>query len=301
VLLVQGNVDQELRWERAGVRRVFQRYGELTRDALIELGDQAPLLVVWPESALQIGVEDPSYGLVLRRISKHVPLLLGAPHAEIRDGQRSTYNSASLMRGDLTPLRYDKRRLLPFSETSPLGGVLDLGSAGDLDPESFAAGGFPAVFEVGGQRAGLLICMEALYPQLGRELVELGATFLVNLSNDGWYRGHGAARQHLEQVRFRAIETGLPVVRATTTGISAVIDPLGEIVALLGEGEAGVLDSALPAPRPPTLYAQVGDAFAGLCLAGWLCGAGVAIGLARRSPAQLGSSSRAAVGSRPTA
>ncbi|MDH3685670.1 MAG: apolipoprotein N-acyltransferase [Myxococcales bacterium] len=281
LLLVQGNVDAELQWKRAGVREVFQRYGALTRDALIRR-DAPPFLVVWPESALQVGVGHPTYRLVLERMSKRVPLLVGAPHAETEDGELRTFNSATLIRGELPRVRYDKRRLLPFSETSPFGGLLDLGRAGELEPEAFTAGKAPAVLQVGRQRAGVLICMEALYPELGRELAEQGATFLVNLSNDSWYRGHGAHRQHLEQVRFRAVETGLPVVRATTTGITAVIDPFGEVVATLPAGTTDVLDAELPMPLTSPLYARIGDAFGLACLSGWFLAVAAAFRRAHR-------------------
>jgi len=268
VLLVQGNAAPELQWEQSGVRQIFQRYGTLTRDALIR-SDVAPFLVVWPESALQVGVEHPTYRLVLERMSKRVPLLVGAPHSQTENGELHTFNSATLIHGKLPLLRYDKRRLLPFSETSPFGGLLDLGRAGELEPEAFTAGEAPAVLQIGRQRAGVLICMEALYPELGRELAERGATFLVNLSNDSWYRGRGANRQHLEQVRFRAVETGLPVVRATTTGITAVVGPFGEVVAALPIGTTDVLDVELPMPLASTLYARIGDAFALACASGW--------------------------------
>ena len=276
VLLVQGNVEAGLRWKRAGVRQVFQRYGTLTRDALAPR-EEAPLLVVWPESALQVGVEHPTYGLVLERMSKRAPLLVGAPHARTEDGEVRTFNSATLIRSGEPSLRYDKRRLLPFSETSPFGGLLDLGRAGELEPESFSPGTQPGLLALGSHRAGVLICMEALYPELGRELAELGATFILNLSNDGWYRGRGADLQHFEQVRFRAVETGLPVVRATTTGVTAIIDPLGDVVAAVPVEAADVLDAELPGRLPPTLYARIGDVFALTCVGVWLLAVGLAL------------------------
>jgi apolipoprotein N-acyltransferase len=83
--------------------------------------------------------------------------------------------------------------------------------------------------------------------------------WIVNLTNDGWFGISTGPYQHLQQARLRAVEQGLPLVRAANTGISAVVDPLGRIVAQLELGREGVLDSSLPAAIPPTLYARTGN------------------------------------------
>jgi apolipoprotein N-acyltransferase len=103
-----------------------------------------------------------------------------------------------------------------------------------------------------------LICYEAIFPG---DIVPRDDRpgWIVNLTNDGWFGISTGPYQHLQQTRMRAIEEGLPVVRAANTGISAVIDPMGRIVARLGLGLEGVLDSGLPAAIPPTVYARVGD------------------------------------------
>jgi apolipoprotein N-acyltransferase len=107
-------------------------------------------------------------------------------------------------------------------------------------------------------RALPLICYEAIFPG---DIVERDDRpgWIVNLTNDGWFGISTGPYQHLQQARLRAIEQGLPVVRAANTGISAVIDPLGRIVAVLGLGAEGVLDAGLPSPIPPTVYARTGD------------------------------------------
>jgi apolipoprotein N-acyltransferase len=103
-----------------------------------------------------------------------------------------------------------------------------------------------------------LICYEVIFPGT---IAARGdrAGWIVNLTNDGWFGISTGPYQHLQQARLRAIEEGLPLVRAANTGISAVIDPLGRIVARLGLGSEGVLDSALPAAIPPTPYVRSGD------------------------------------------
>jgi apolipoprotein N-acyltransferase len=103
-----------------------------------------------------------------------------------------------------------------------------------------------------------LICYEAIFPG-GVAAGEDRPGWIINLTNDGWFGISTGPYQHLQQARLRAIEQGLPVVRAANTGISAVIDPSGRIVARLGLGVEGVLDSGLPSAGPPTIYARAGD------------------------------------------
>src|SRR5581483_7413322 len=115
-------------------------------------------------------------------------------------------------------------------------------------------------------RALPLICYEAIFPGTVADLNDR-AGWIVNLTNDAWFGMSTGPYQHLQQARLRAIEQGLPVVRAANTGISAVIDPLGRIVARLGLGIEGVLDSTLPSANPPTVYARAGDIPAAMMLA----------------------------------
>jgi apolipoprotein N-acyltransferase len=103
-----------------------------------------------------------------------------------------------------------------------------------------------------------LICYEAIFPGSVASRDDRPG-WIVNLTNDGWFGISTGPYQHLQQARLRAVEEGLPVVRAANTGISAVIDPLGRIVARLDLGVEGVLDSSLPSAIPPTIYARYGD------------------------------------------
>jgi apolipoprotein N-acyltransferase len=187
------------------------------------------------------------------------PVLVGAP----RTGKEGHHNSAALMIPNEEIRYYDKMRLLPFSETHPIDHLRSLPAHGDDHPFGYIAGARPGLFDWNEGRLGVLICFEAIYPSLARDLALQGATAIVNLSNDGWYRGSGGPEQHLGQVVFRAIETGLPLIRSTTTGISAVISPSGEIVARLEEGERGILRVSVPtARREATLYVRHGDVYA---------------------------------------
>src|SRR6202040_425445 len=103
-----------------------------------------------------------------------------------------------------------------------------------------------------------LICYEVIFPGEIESRDERPG-WIVNVTNDGWFGISSGPYQHLQQARLRAIEEGLPIVRAANTGISAVIDPMGRVVARLGLGVEGVLDSGLPSAIAPTLYARSGD------------------------------------------
>jgi apolipoprotein N-acyltransferase len=277
-VVVQAAVEPELRWQRAHATRVLRRHAELTREAI--RGASPTALIVWPENAIQTPPDDPTLGPPLRDFVARtgIPLLLGAPRSS-RDGHgaRQHFNAAYLLGPDGELQHYDKMRLLPFSE----GGGWSFGRArGDLDEGVYAEGSEPGLFDVAGERVGILICFEAIYPEMARALARRGASALVNLSNDGWFQGVGGARQHQQLAAFRAIETGLPLVRATPTGLTSVVAPDGRVIAVLAPERPGVLRAALPAPRTtPTVYTRVGDAFAAACTLA--CGLALAVALRR--------------------
>jgi len=156
---------------------------------------------------------------------------------------------------------YDKLHLVPFGEYLPFQDWMErLG----FEQLTKLQGGFiPGTVRrtlpiPNAPRALPLICYEAIFPGTVATNDDRPG-WIVNLTNDGWFGISTGPYQHLQQARLRAIEQGLPLVRAANTGISAVIDPLGRIVAQLGLGIEGVLDSRLPSAIPPTVYARAGD------------------------------------------
>jgi apolipoprotein N-acyltransferase len=156
---------------------------------------------------------------------------------------------------------YDKLHLVPFGEYLPFQNWMEyLG----FEQLTKVQGGFiPGTARrtlpiPNAPRALPLICYEAIFPSAVATREDRPG-WIVNLTNDGWFGISTGPHQHLQQARVRAIEQGLPLVRAANTGISAVIDPLGRIVAQLGLGLEGVLDSRLPSPIPPTIYARLGN------------------------------------------
>jgi apolipoprotein N-acyltransferase len=200
------------------------------------------------------------------RLPEDVTLLLGALRRELDDaagvpGVR-VYNSIFALAGSGEIMaRYDKWRLVPFGEYLPLEALLrPLGLRKLVPlPLGFSAGPAPHTVAIDGTPAfAPLVCYEAIFP---RALIdrEVRPDWMLNVTNDGWFGNTAGPYQHLGQARFRAIEEGLALVRAANTGISAVIDPYGRILHRLPLGEAGRIDSPLPRPLPPTLYARWGD------------------------------------------
>ncbi len=177
--------------------------------------------------------------------------------------QRDAYNALMVFdtEGRLAAL-YDKIHLVPFGEYLPFQAALE--SIG-LQQLTRMRGGFaagrsprPLIGIAGLPTFGGLICYEAIFPAAvvqGRERPQ----FLVNVTNDGWFGNTTGPRQHFHQARVRAVEEGLPLVRAANNGISAVIDGQGRVLARLGLDRRGVVDHAIPSARPKTLYSSFGD------------------------------------------
>jgi apolipoprotein N-acyltransferase len=206
-------------------------------------------------------------------LSRGTVLITGSVRApDAPPGTRVTraYNSIYVIDRDGSVLSiYDKLYLVPFGEFLPFQDWME--KIGLVQLTKIQGGFIPGTrrrtMEVPhAPRALPLICYEAIFPG---DVVERNDRpgWIVNLTNDGWFGISTGPYQHLQQARLRAIEQGLPLVRAANTGISAVIDPLGRVVARLGLGLEGVLDSGLPAAIPPTIYARVGDIPAAIIVA----------------------------------
>ena len=172
------------------------------------------------------------------------------------------YNSIYVIDHDGTILSiYDKLHLVPFGEFLPFQSAME--KLGFTQITKVQGGFIPGTRRKSIElpntpRVLPLICYEAIFPGDIASRDERPA-WIVNLTNDGWFGNSPGPYQHLQQARLRAVEEGLPIVRAANTGISAVIDPLGRTVAQLGLGSEGVLDASLPAATTPTLYSRMGD------------------------------------------
>ncbi|GAB4264454.1 MAG: apolipoprotein N-acyltransferase [Pararhodobacter sp.] len=259
--IVQPNVPQHLKWDPAFVEEFYLRHLELTQRP----AETAPALVVWPESAAPFRLENPGFGLrAAAQAAGGVPVILGIDRSERNAvGARLYYNSLVVLdpAGEVAAL-YDKHHLVPFGEYIPLLGPLaearGWSGLAARALSGYTPGPGPALLDLGPLGHALpLICYEAVFP---RNLhTETRPDWIVQITNDAWFGTRAGPFQHLAQARLRAIEQGLPLVRAANTGVSAVIDARGRLVAQLGLGEMGIVDADLPGARAPTPYARIGD------------------------------------------
>jgi apolipoprotein N-acyltransferase len=264
VAIAQGGIDQAVKWEPENQVATLEIYGELTRTAR----DEGAQVVVWPETAApfiygwEAGLSRRLEALAVRG---GIPILFGAPWYDPAGGGKF-YNSVFHMDARGVVLgRYDKRHLVPFGEYIPLRSVLFFLTKLTEGGEDFSTGTGPALFRVHGQAVAASICYEALFPGLTRDGVLEGAAWLVNVTNDAWFGDTVAPQQHLAMARMRCVEFRRPMVRAANSGISAVIDADGGIVASLGLFRRGVLVATVRPSNGETIYAKTGEIFGISC------------------------------------
>jgi len=267
VALIQGNIDQSRKWDAAFQEEIVNRYLELSRQAAGS--SPRPTLLVWPETAAPFffGLED-RFTPRLQELAQtsQAAMLLGAPGVARENDRPRYYNRVFLMdaRGK-TQGSYAKQHLVPFGEYVPLPRLLFfvqrlVEAAGDFSPGKDAR---PLILD--GQRFGVLICYEAIFPDLARQEVRLGANILVSVTNDAWFGHSGAPYQHLEMARWRAIENRVPLIRCANTGISTVFEATGRNGQQIPFNESGYLVCGVSPLQAPTLYTRYGDWFAWFC------------------------------------
>ncbi|MCC2110737.1 MAG: apolipoprotein N-acyltransferase [Hyphomicrobiales bacterium] len=267
--IVQPSIDQRAKWRPENRKAVFERY--LTLSQSQPSPDRIGLLTVshliWPESAFPFVLTETPEALaaIAEMLPAETTLITGALRTEpapATGGRRPAFNSIYVLNdeGEIIAA-YDKTRLVPFGEFLPFQSILE--SIG-LEQLTRLRGGFTA----GVRRQPLstpgtpsfqpLICYEIIFP--GKVLGEGDRpVWLLNVSNDAWFGDSPGPYQHLRQAQLRAVEEGLPVIRAANTGISAIIDSYGRPLAQLGLGEPGVIDGALPGALSPPPAARYGS------------------------------------------
>ena len=273
VRVVQANIDQASKYDQAMFESIVHKYVTLTAMPAA----RTPDIVVWPEGAVPDAANDYltkgtwTRAAIVSALKPGQTLLLGAYRVAGTTENPIYYNTLLALRAQPDGLAltgvYDKFRLVPFGEYLPLARVLgpigfkDLVHIGD----GFTSGPRPRPIRPAGMPpVQPLICYESLFPGFTREGAAKGgrAAWIANVSNDAWFGKTYGPVQHLNLASYRAIEEGLPLVRATPTGVSAVIDAYGRVRpgALLGQGVAGVIDAPLPPALSPTLFSRLGDA-----------------------------------------
>jgi len=260
VSMIQGNIDQSLKWDEGMQGGILGTYLDLSFKAVAE---NAPDLVVWPETAMPFYFQDPSdltTGMRLGVSKMQVPVLAGAPAYSIpREPGAPQYvlhNRAYLLGANGEPLGfYDKEHLVPFGEYVPLGKWLPFITKLVPGQFEFKPGRNTEPLKTGPLAMGLLICYEAIFPELAQKQVERGANVLVNISNDAWFGRSSAPWQHLHLSILRAVEQNRAIIRATNSGVSAFIGPDGSLRGPTALFTAKIAyDPAIPLLTETTFY-----------------------------------------------
>ncbi|MBS0559962.1 MAG: apolipoprotein N-acyltransferase [Proteobacteria bacterium] len=254
VVLIQGDIAEGLKWNQALALRIFARYLALTHQAVGQLPPGSRAVVVWPETASPFLLQtDKTAREEVARAADGAVALVGAVRFDRANHPR---NSLFAVEPDASVAAlYDKHHLVPFGEYVP--SWLPLAFAVDKIG-GFAPGAGPSTMSVPGiPPAGALICYEAIFPG---QVVDQAARpeWLVNVTNDAWFGDSAGPRQHLAAARMRAVEEGLPLMRAANTGITAGFDANGRELGRIGLNQTGTLTVALPAPLGPTLFSRFG-------------------------------------------
>ena len=266
IAVVQGNIDQTLKWDSTHQRSTVTKYLDLSLTQRTEFPD----LIVWPETAMPFYLfhHVPLTGLVTRGIQDaETDFIVSSPFFTQRENRVRYFNRAFLILSDGTVSdTYDKAHLVPFGEYVPLKKWLPFLGKMVEQIGDFSSGKVGDTLEWQEHRIGMLICYELIFPYLSRAAVQNGAKILINITNDAWYGYSSAPYQHFSMAVFRAIENRRSLVRSANTGISGFIDPIGRILAETPIFKETSLTAGVPLLSVSTLYTRWGDFFARGCL-----------------------------------
>lgn len=263
ISLIQGNIEQGLRWDHDFREYNWQTYDSLSRQALKQPVD----LLVWPETALPFYLRyEPEYFLRALSLANNLKasILTGVPDFSYEPSNQKQlyYNSAFLIRPvyGLTD-SYAKSHLVPFGERFPYKDKIPFIRNVNFGEGEWTPGADSIVFDLGGINFSCMICFESIFPEIARKQVRKGARFLVNITNDGWFGRSGAARQHAEMAVFRSVEQRRAIARCANSGISMFILPTGEIFKPTHLYKQAIITSAIPLLNTRTFYQKHGDLF----------------------------------------
>ncbi len=269
VAVIQGNIPQDLKWDKQAADFILNNYKELT----IAASKDNPGLIIWPEASVpglwgERGA-DAQFAEIFSLAGKlNTNLLVGA----VTRSQQDYFNSALFIDKSGRPtMVYNKLHLVPFGEYVPFKKTFPFLQAiapiGDIQPgREYTIFSQPVNF-------GVLICFEDLFPELSRQFVKRGAKILVNITNDAWYKEGSAPYQHFAASVFRAVENRVYLVRAANPGLSGFIDPFGRLLSIVHDARGKEIfiggyssENIYLAPNKGTFYNCYGDIFVIFCL-----------------------------------
>lgn len=276
IRIVQPSIPQRDKWRPERQREFFLKHLDLTMtapDGRVD-GLAGVTHVVWPEAAMpfQPLLSPEALAAISQRLGEGRWLMSGALRSSVLpDGKRRAFNSLMVFGADGLHANYDKIHLVPFGEYLPFQSILEwIG----LEQLTRVRGGFsigvtprPLIAIPGLPPVGPLICYEAIFPAVVVQSSERPGV-LVNVTNDGWFGRTTGPQQHFHQARLRAVEEGIPLIRAANNGVSGLIDPYGRILAKLELDVVGTSYIALPSPLRLPIYARLGDI---VFLILWVC------------------------------
>lgn len=278
--VVQPNFPEQMEYQGDWYTQHQADLADLVRLSLRpSLGPQQPDLLIWPEAPAPFSFQDPRFGPFISRLAEdfHHPVIVGViewkPGSEL--GNRAEhpalvpYNSAAMVNENGQRIfSYDKIHLVPFGEYEPFPFIHQVVTSVSEEVGGFHKGKERAVGKFpNGHTFSVFICYEAIYPMEVRAFVARGAELLVNISNDGWFGKSEAAEQHLRMVRVRAVENRRWIVRDTNSGITASIDPYGNITRVLTRDVRDSADLPYDLRTDKTFYTRFNDWFAWMCVA----------------------------------
>ena len=249
----------------------------------------SPALIIWPESPAPFFVTDLHLRGTLGEVARSTDSFIiagsmGIEHAGEPGRQPDIYNSAALIAPNgAWVARYDKIHLVPFGEFIPFEKLISFAKTLTRDIGTFARGTKRIPLDEGDIRLGTFICYESVFPNEVRQFALNGGEVFVNISNDGWFGDTGAPRQHLNMARMRSVENERWLLRGTNTGITAVVDPYGRVVAEAPRHQRTSLQAAYSLVESTTFYTRHGDWFPFLCAIITLAG----VALRFREPAEM--------------
>jgi apolipoprotein N-acyltransferase len=264
IALLQGNIDQYKKWNRAYVEEIEKAYESLVDQA----AQTKPDLIIWPETSVPgyLLQDKPLYDWLMKTVRRsQTSHLIGSPLMINEKAYNSSFsiNSEGVLVGE-----YDKNHLVPFGEVVPFPSLLGkfkfISILNDLG--GFTGGTKSPVIRAAGVLLGVNICYEAIFPNLVRKSVRQGGELIANLTNDGWYMKTSAPYQHWAPNVFRAVENHRWLVRADNTGISGIIDPNGRVISSSEIFVPAVIHGTVEPLSDLTLYTRFGDLSAVVCI-----------------------------------